>query len=384
MTGEPLLILGNNITALAVARAARRHRLRPTLFDRQPGVAFHTRWADRVVCPALDEPELLDRLERLPERRSAYLIAVSDDWLRFLIRHRAWLEAHFGRVLHAGNPVLTTCLDKAAFSAFCRQHDLPTPRVYEPAGEIHFPAFLRPTGSSVRVDTGIPKAVHLPDAAAWRVWRDRFESAGVPFVLTESLLTHRLTKYSVALARNGQETMSFVAEQLRPGPDACAVGSYVRLAPDPESEALARRAADCLGYEGLGEVEILHSHDTGRRVLIEFNARPWLQYALAEDSHHPMLGFLIDRSPPRPAPPRKTGRGWLCLGPDLYVCFSRSEGYVRHGRLGWGAYLRSMLTRHSRAVFHPLDPLPGLATLWATLRSRFPSRRPRPDSRPDP
>ena len=112
-----LVILGNSLTALAVARAAHRQDLRPVLFDHEPGLAFKTRLATKVVCQSRDDDDILARLTSLAP--NSHLIAVSDDWIRFIVRHRERLDAAFGRVLHASNETLVTCLDKDRFAVFC-------------------------------------------------------------------------------------------------------------------------------------------------------------------------------------------------------------------------------------------------------------------------
>ena len=58
-------------------------------------------------------------------------------------------------------------------------------------------------------------------------------------------------------------------------------------------EQLARNAIERLDYFGIGEAEILRDKQTGEDYLIEINARPWLQYALAPASNHDFLGLVL-------------------------------------------------------------------------------------------
>lgn len=153
--------------------------------------------------------------------------------------------------------------------------------------------------------------------------------------------------------------VSFVARKLRPAPERCAVGSYVELAPADPIEAIARRAAEELDYFGIGEAEVLHAHDSGRSYLIEINARPWLQYALAPKSGYDFLGLITGRPQPG-AVPVKTGRRWIDLHSDLFAAFSKSEGAVRRGELRLIPYLKSLLKANVFARFDWRDPAPAL------------------------
>src|SRR5262249_37828384 len=156
-----------------------------------------------------------------------------------------------------------------------------------------------------------------------RDWLSQYENVGVTPLISESLLGHRLTQFSVPYARCGDTCVSFVARKLRPPADWCRVGTYVGLSPNPIVEALARRAVMALDCDGsIGEVEILRSEDEGKDYLIEINARPWLQYSIAVASGHNLLGVALGRDSGRGAALRKEGIWWLDFWADLYVCFS--------------------------------------------------------------
>ena len=135
--------------------------------------------------------------------------------------------------------------------------------------------------------------------------------------------------------------MSFVARKVRPPASWARTGTYVELEPNAEVERLAVRAVEALGYFGIGEVEILFSHDSGEYFVIEVNARPWLQYSLSIASGHDFLGFLLGRAGVETAA-QKQGLRWLEFRSDLYTCFSRSEGLYWHGGLTTADYLSSI------------------------------------------
>jgi predicted ATP-grasp superfamily ATP-dependent carboligase len=162
----------------------------------------------------------------------------------------------------------------------------------------------------------------------------------------------------VPFGRSADYLDVFVARKVRPAPKHCSVGSYVELAPQSEVESLARRAATALDYFGIGEVEILREDETGRLFLIEINARPWLQYALAPASGHDFLGALIGK--PRSMRRVTEGRRWIDLESDVYGAFSSSVGAVRLGELGLGSYLLSLLRANVYARLDFRDLMPAL------------------------
>jgi predicted ATP-grasp superfamily ATP-dependent carboligase len=190
------------------------------------------------------------------------------------------------------------------------------------------------------------------------MWLAKFADGQCVAVVSESLLHTPLTQFSVPFARSDSHFEVFVARKVRPAPRHCSVGSYVELAPQPDVESLARRVATALDYFGIGEAEILRDDATGRLFLIEVNARPWLQYALAPASGHDFLGPLVGKS--RAMRRVTDGRRWIDFESDLFGAFSSSVGAVRLGELGLGSYLLSLMRANVYARFDLRDPLPAL------------------------
>lgn len=380
MSGPPrLIILGTSVTALAVARNAADLGMRPIVFDISDGIAACTRRAEVRLFPDAEQDALLEHLTTAALQSRTWLIATSDAWLRFVVRHREVLQRNFDDILHADNASLEICLDKKAFAQWCAAQGFPIPRHYDPehaagaAGHPPFPLLLRPGQSTHASQATVPKAVEARDAADLAHWLGIYRAAGVTPSVTESLLGRRLTQYSVGAARRGEAMITFVAIKRRPLPEVCAVGSYVELAPDDAVEALARRALEALDYHGIAEVEILRDEDSGCDYLIEINARPWVQYGLGRASGHDLLAFMLDPRAIDSRNARKTGRRWLNLSADLYYGFSRSVGLVRDGRIPWAAYVASVLRANSFAYLSWSDPGPAwrnFCELLASLTAR--------------
>jgi predicted ATP-grasp superfamily ATP-dependent carboligase len=367
-----LVILGASITALAVARDAHDHGLSPVIVERGDGPAALSRYVRTVRTEHRDDPATLDLLGSVAGPRSA-LISTSDNWLRFIVRHRARLDAAFAHVLHPRNDMLDICLNKGAFAQWCKSVNLPTPLTQvgasnDIAGSAGFPLLVRPASTlHNNRELGIPKAVQVFEQRELDEWLARYKEASVEPLVSESLLGRDLEQVSVPFARRDTQLLLLTARKIRPAADRCAVGTCVELHPDPIAADLATKAAQLLDYLGVGEMEILLDRASNRHLVVEINARPWLQYALAPASGHDFLELLLS-VPSRRARPRVTkGRTWINLHDDLFNAFSRSVGEVRHGRTSAGAYFASLSQSNVFALLDWRDPAPAVASL---LRKR--------------
>jgi predicted ATP-grasp superfamily ATP-dependent carboligase len=212
--------------------------------------------------------------------------------------------------------------------------------------------------SAPRADLPKAREVRSPDEC--RTLLERYEGAQVAPIATESLLVPGVIQYSVPFARAGGKILSFCARKVRPSPEWCATGTYVEMCNAPAVERLARRAVEAVDCYGIGEVEILHEPASGRDCLIEINARPWVQYALAPASGHDFLSFVLSDGK-EAGPSRKNDLRWIDFRSDFYVCFSRDAGMVRHKHLSWSDYVKSVLSANVYAKFNRHD----LAPYWA-------------------
>jgi len=369
-----LAILGSSVTALAVARNAADLGMRPVLFDIERGVATTTARAEIHVVEAADADAMLPALLQCGGQSTAWLVATSDRWLRFVAKHRAALDAAFGAILNPHNDALAICLQKSAFTRWCISLALPTPAAFDAdalaaaPSDAPFPLLIRPLESNLAGRAAVPKAIEVHDGAALSRWLATYRDAGVTPFVTQSLLGRALTQYSVGAARRDGKSLTFVAIKRRPTAELCGVGTYVELVPDARAESLARRALEALDYHGIGEVEILRDEQSGVDWLIEINCRPWVQYALGPRSGHDLLAFMLDPATFDARAAVVDGRRWLSFADDAYYCFSRSEGLVRHGKLPLIGYLRSIATANTFAYLSLRD----LRAFWPTLRKLVP------------
>jgi predicted ATP-grasp superfamily ATP-dependent carboligase len=369
-----LVVLGDSVTALAVARDGSHRGLDVHLVASSDSAATRTRRGQvHLVGREDDDQAALARLVELARAAPSALVATSDDWLRFLIRNRATLDGVFATILHPPNEVLHTCLDKGKFDAWCVERGLSVPRAvagFEPDVErrLRFPVLVRPALSGHDAPSGsLPKAIEVGGPAALEALRSEYAAAGASAVISESLLGGPVVQYSVGCARSPRGLLSFVAEKVRPSPQACSVGTYVVLRPFAPAAQLARDALDALDYYGIAEVEILYREDRDECYLIEVNARPWLQYGMVRSSRRDFLGFLLDPDWRADRPSKDEGVRWINASSDLHA---RVLGGRRPGdgnRPGLLAYLGSVLGANSHSVFDWRDARPALYDAGALL-----------------
>ena len=364
-----LVILGASITGLAVARDAHQHGLRAVVVDSEEGPGLHSRRVTPVRVGPATEAATLDRILSLGGAQSA-LISTSDHWIRFVIDHRSALGSSFHSIVQPANPTLELCLDKMAFSDWCSTSGLPSPAAWIPGRgarptSLGFPVLLRPVRTvHSRRDVDLPKAVEARSESELAHWLEQFAVRRVVPLVSESLLGRSLEQFSVPFARDNRQMLMFTARKVRPSAELCQTGTCVELYTDERIEQLGRTAVERLDYFGIGEVEILRDKQTGKDYLIEINARPWLQYALAPASNHDFLGLVLGLPATGEKIAVRIGKTWLNFYPDLFIAFSRSVGMVRHGRLGILPYLRSLARSNVFALFDWRDPRPFLLSLW--------------------
>lgn len=374
---KQLVILGTTLTALAVARSAHRAGVSCSLVDIRHGIASQTRLARTHIVDRADAAATLASLRQLAAAAGpTALIADSDAWLRFIVAHRDALEAIFTTVLHPGQDALRICLDKNTFLDWCSANRFPAPRLYAVNADgtlrppAQFPLLIRPQTTRHESGIDVPKAVEARNPVELEHWLQRFAAVQVEPAIGQSLLRPGIRQFSIGTARNRDGlTRMMVAEKLRSIPEQCAGGTYVVLAEQATVKALVLRVIEALDYYGIAETEVMYDPATNECFLIEINARPWTQFALAERAGGNFLGFLLWGQAPRAA--RAKRWRWLNFEADAYGCLSRDTGVVRLGRLGMLAYLRSVLSANVFAVWDRSDVGPFLHGLKRIVRQRL-------------
>ncbi len=366
-----LVLLGSSLTALAVARVARRKGLRCVMLDNTPGPAAATRTAAFRQLRAADMASVVESTRDLPQDGTVAIVADSDRWLRFVRAHRDELSAGNRQVLHPSAAAIEICLDKSAFLRWCAQNELPAPRWYEPSeaealDASAYPLMLRPEWTQHSTPTGLPKAIEIREPSQLRYWLERYRTAAVTPSICTSLLRPELRQFSVGAARDANgRVRTFLAEKVRPQAEQCAGGTFVRPAVHPVAEQLAVRALDAIEFFGVAEVEVLFDPEAQQAHLIEINARPWLQYGLPYACGCDLFGHVFEE-PAGNDGAANHSHAWLYFSSDLYACFARDTGLVTQAKIGWAQYLGSLVRADVYATWDWRDPVPLLASASQT------------------
>ncbi len=371
MNDKLLVVLGSSVTALAVLRHAASIGMQLLLIDTEQGVASYSRYVKgkAIFCNA---DHVLQNIAIRANCVGTYIIPTSDYWLKYLRDQRIQLLEQQYTLLCPSNEVIDICIDKQMFTDWCKKNSFSIPQYREQAsGKVDEFAhellaagrrvFIRP-GKTSTLYSDIPKALSITSEEEYLKWVRCFSNRSVPYVVTESLLGDTLSQYAFGFARREEDISSVVTLKNRPSPEECSVGSYVQVVENAEITKLGERVCQALNYFGVGEIEILYSHERNEYFLIEINARPWMQYPLSLGAERDFLCVLIEEKITHlQRAPRKLN--WIDFSSDLYLCFSRSVGYVRTGRLGWFDYIKSLVTIDSCAVFSWQDPMPFVKSL---------------------
>ena len=367
---QRLVVLGSTVTALAIVRNCHQLGLPCTVVDTREDPATRSRLAEVRVINDDDDEGLLTLLEALAADGNTALIADSDRWLRWLMRHRQALDKLFDTVLHPSNRALELCLNKSRFIHWCEDQAIPAPAIYDvaEAGDdslIVFPVLVRPEQTRHGSADDLPKAIEITDSSQLRSLLSRYEELGAVANVCQSLLRPNVRQYSVGVARNRLgDRKIFVAEKRRPSAAMCAGGTYVVASPEDNVASLVAEVISKLDLFGIAEVEVIQDTDTDELFVLEVNARPWVQYGLAASSGFDFLRFMLKPESYDPRTERARGGRWLSFSDDLYVVFSRSEGMLTRRDVSLTEYLRSVITSNAFAFWALEDPKPFLVHTW--------------------
>src|SRR5438105_1794158 len=210
-----VIILGSSLTALGVAREAASLGLEPVIVDHAGGPAITSRRYRHSIVPEGDDARTAEAVANIIAVSRSSIIATGDAWLRFIVRNRTALD---GAILHASNDVLETCLDKVRFANWCETTGISAPRHWSGTdasvpNHLKLPLLVRPAVTLHSLPSApVPKATEVRDSAALLELLRKFRDAGIKPLACESLLSQRLTQFSVPFVRDASGSMrSFVA-----------------------------------------------------------------------------------------------------------------------------------------------------------------------------
>jgi predicted ATP-grasp superfamily ATP-dependent carboligase len=370
------VVLGGDYQGLGIVRSLGRHGVPAFVIDDERSIAHLSRHASGLarIADMGDERRLVEDLLRIGRERGLegwVLYPTRDETVAAISRNRALLGEFF-RVPTDEWDAIRWAWDKRGTYELAAAAGVPAPRTWRPADLAELDA----------IDAEPPFAIkpaikehffYATKAKAWRAddarqLRELFQRAiaivGPGEVMIQELIPgDGMQQYAYcALYEKGRPVATMTARRLRQHPPEFGRAStYVETVDAPEVEALSRRVLERIGYSGLVELEYKLDPRDGQFKLLDFNARTWGYHTIAHQAGVDFPYLLFRRQLEQPVEFRaaRPGVRWVRLLTDLPTAVVEIAG----GRLGARAYLRSLRSADTEAVFSRADPLPGLAEL---------------------
>ena len=326
-------------------------------------------------------------MEWLMDAEPSVVIPCTDDGVEVLGRWRGDLLEAGHRPIEADPAVLLAMLDKARTYQLARELGVPSPRtatVSDPeslvveAGRMSYPCATKPAQPNVLLQALSRSRVQLP---AWAIVKgmrlsDEEEARrvllpvaelGVPMLLTEVVEgpDDNYCSYYSYLDGDGTALFHFTKRKLRQYPIHFGGGTYHKTEWQADVAALGLRFFQGVGLRGIGNVEFKRDGRDGQLKLIECNPRltaaDGLLRAAGIDLAHISYCAAIGR--PVEAPVGFVENKWQWLPTADIKAF---RAYRQCGEMSTGRYLASLVHWPQFPVWDPRDPVPAIASGYAS------------------
>jgi D-aspartate ligase len=370
------VVLGGDYQGLGIARSLGRHGIPVVVVDDEPSIARFSRYASLSlrVDDLHDHQKAVASLLEIGCRHKLQgwvLFPTRDELVAAISRSRVELAKLF-RVPTPGWEGVRAAWDKRQTYALAERLAIAHPRTVHagafeelPKADIALPAALKPA-----IKEHFIYATHLKALRADS--REELETLyrrACTVIPADEVMLQELIpgdgecQFSYcALVKGGKPLAKMVAQRKRQHPpDFGRASTYVETLDLPELEAPSERFLAAINYDGLAEVEYKLDPRDRRFKLLDVNLRTWGYHTLGASAgvDFPWLLFRDQMGetlePSRALP----GIRWIRLATDLPT----SLGEVLRGRLSAGAFLKSVVSFDTEAVFAVDDPLPGLAEI---------------------
>ncbi len=347
------------------------------------GPGAHSRYCRAIRCPDPKRDEetflafLADLARDLGQR--AVVFPTSDDYVRFLSKHREALEERFSLAV-APTSVIEVVVDKRRTYEAARRLLVPVPASGSPqndasllqlADEIPYPALIKPAMSHTGVIAIRGKAVKVDSGDELIEHYRQLDGSWASLMVQEMIpgRDDRLWTLGAYLNIHGRPLAVFSGRKLRQYPPhfgTCSLGESVW---NIEVVKMGLRLLKGIGYTGPAQVEFKQDPRDGRLKLVEINARTWLWHPLASNEKVDLVYIAYLDMTGYPAPRRllgKPGARWLSVIADA----ASARRYIRSGELSVAGWLRSWHGVEKLDLLSLRDPLPFVSALWSVIRHR--------------
>ncbi|MDH3691956.1 MAG: carboxylate--amine ligase [Gammaproteobacteria bacterium] len=336
--------------------------------------AARTNVCQTVLKAATAGEELFDTLETLSARleAGAVLYPCTDNSVHLLSAGRSRLGDGYLLALPEHH-VVEMLMNKRSLYAFAKDRGFRVPGTFEVKDrqalektitELRFPCVLKPSlKDSKWLARSTAKAFKAATAEELLQIYDKCADWSEHLIVQEWIEGPESELYScnVYFGKTAQPPLTFVARKIRQWPPQTGTSCLGVECRADEVRDETVRLFDCVGYRGLGYVEMKRDVRTGEYLLIEPNVgRPTGRSAIAEaggvELLYTMYCDLIGAALPETRTQTYGNAKWIYLRRDLQAALHAR----RRGELSAGEWLSSIRGPKTYAVFSLRDPLPFL------------------------
>lgn len=383
----PVLILGGQENALAVARSLGRRGVPVNISADNSCMALKSRYCSRsfAVPQGVESQSYWTELllsERYAELRGSVVFACSDDALEFIAQHREQLDQYF-RLDDTTPEEIETFLDKKKTLTLAESVGIAIPKFWELSSveeaeqirdDMTFPVIVKPLASHI-FQRHFPGRKYLL-AENFQQLTSHLEQV---FELNIDVMVNEkipgpddlLSSYNAYYDATGERLYRFTKQVVRRSPYNEGTGSLHRAVWDDETATEGEKFFRAIDYRGMANIEFKKDPRDGRLKIIECNVRCTLAVALLVrgglDVPYRIYRHVI--GDPLPASALYDQNCWL-WNPvqDFFAYRELSE----MGLLTAVDWVKSIA--HRKVIFPFMsvtDPVPGFANFVNLLRGYF-------------
>jgi D-aspartate ligase len=392
------IVLCNTVTGIATVRALAESGVETHAFVFRPDDPLHdSRYGTKVRCDHLqhDEPALIRFLIQYAQRlgHRPVVFPTGDALALMLSRYAPQLEPHC-RIWQLPHRDLAALVNKTSLYAAAQAAGVPI-----------IPSIATPTPAELTEWSSHNEGPYILKPSYEGIGSCKLHGKNLVIESREQLLSYVRSYGAESLVvqrmirggdgnifdcyglvdRHGRVVCLTSHHRIRQYPPNFGTTSFGEI-PAPLTNATEQflfaateRLFQTVRFHGIFGIEWLRDEKAGSFYLIDFNARPFLTIGHLRDcgvnlpllAYRDLLGESLLDVDPRPAVKRKR---WVYITKDLdTVRMLRPTGQ----RIGWLAWLRSILTCQSYAYLTWRDPVPGVRSIvrifirafWYTLRA---------------
>jgi D-aspartate ligase len=348
------------------------------------GPGAKSRYCEAIACPDpnTDEQALLAFLMDLGRKfdRRATVFPTSDDFVRFLSRHRHQLKHEYSLALPSQDTVCSTVNKRKTYEEAVRLH-VPVPKTLFPqddtelelvARAVSYPVLIKATMSH----TGSPpfpgKALRVESEEQLL---DRYHQLAGAWssIMVQELIPggdDQLWTLGAYLDRASRPLAVFSGRKLRQYPPHFGTCSLGQCEWNLDVVKLGLHLLKGIGYVGPTQVEFKYDARDDTYKLMEINARTWLWHTLASDRDVDLAYIAYLDQSGQVAPRRVLGKQrarWLSIIADT----ASAKHYMARNELSWFDWIGSWRGVRQFDLLSLSDPLPFIATTWRVIRHKI-------------